>query len=475
MRSSSISLTKCSSRRFLLRQASIENLSEKFKLVRRISCRSLAVHNSFPDAVDRLIPASTIYFFWDFAFEGNLPGGGKTSLPLIEGEEEVGYFSKPYAAWAPAPWNASPFSPQQRILNVDRATNSFNVSVNARVSDMRARLWEGLVPMSGARWKEKRLDEHQNWQFAFEFLYEIIQTFMWLGDPDVQRGMKDNFNFVSKEMEILQAAINARRTQKGVTAMLNLTGLWLEFIYAVFETMVTRTHGWFVDRVDDILAKGKAMYEAAADSRGAANCYTEAKKYLESWSDLYRLVKMADWMIMMPMDGFNGFRSQFSSNVVGSMFPMPLRRDQYNELSEAMKWPVAERLLSNTQAVYTNRQDIEALIKESNGHNMIVRRQMRGQPKELGEEHWISIIKSRQNWSLSHGGPQDQTWGFVAYNLTHKSGEDWDAFLSQVNANFRTAGEWIEGFADVQPTMGLQWINGIDLGIPMNDVEAAKR
>lgn len=342
---------------------------------------------------------------------------------------------------------------------------------------MRARLWEGMVPMSGARWREKKLDDPKNWQFTFEFLLDTIYTFMWLGDPDIQAGIQGSFNFVAKELETFQDAVNARRAQNGLATRINMTALWLEFIQDLFETMVTRTHSWFVDRVDEIITKGKAEYDAAVDANGAANSADAAKKFLESWSDLNRLLKMADYTIMMPMDGFTGFSaSNSNSKVVGSMFPPPFRLDQQDELSAQMAWPVCTRLLPTIQSVYTNPGSINAILKETKENNDRLRIQMRGEPKKLGREHWISIIKSRTDWSLSHGGPQDQRWGFVAYMLTRKpTKEQWETFFARVNVDFQRSGEWVEGFDEVKQNAALQWIDAKAIGIPDNDIEAAKR
>ncbi|KAF2016955.1 hypothetical protein BU24DRAFT_407044 [Aaosphaeria arxii CBS 175.79] len=425
---------------------------------------------------ENLIPSSTVYLFFDFAFEGNLPNGDRTKLPLLL-EDEVPLSGNPYASWAPAPYNQTSSCSQERILAAYRDPNrNFVASIERRISNMRARLWEGQIPMTGKRWKEKRLDEFENWQPAFEFLFEIIHTFMWLGDPVTQRGIKENFNFIAQELEILQAALNMRRAQKGFGLTINLTGLWLEWIHAVFETMSTRTHSWMAARVEEIVAKGKARYDAAVARDGAENSRDAAKKLLEAWSDLSRLVQKADFMVMMPMDDFIGFTpSRFPSKVAGTMFPMPFRDDECKEMSANMSWPVSERLLDNLDAVYTNKEDIEALMVESKEQHQIIRTQLRGEPRTLGPEHWITIIKSRTEWSLSHGGPRDQTWGYVAYNLTHRSKEEWAAFLTKLHADFREAGQWVEGFEDIRANMGLQWVDGQAKGFSKNSILAAKR
>lgn len=137
---------------------------------------------------------------------------------------------------------------------------------------------------------------------------------------------------------------------------------------------------------------------------------------------------------MMPMDGFAGFSASSSdSKVVNSIFLMPFRKDERQELAAGIPAPFAEsiqHMLEDREALWTNRSAINGLLEESKAINDQVRLQMRGKPKSLGPEHWISIIHSRTNWLLSRGGPRDQRWGFVAYMLTHTpSRERWDMFL----------------------------------------------
>ncbi|KAF1979148.1 hypothetical protein BU23DRAFT_642208 [Bimuria novae-zelandiae CBS 107.79] len=97
-----------------------------------------------------------MYFFMDFSLEGNLPAGGKTTLQLIT-EDEVVLMKTPYAQWAKAPWSNTRSSLQSRLLE-DR----FFVRHYRNISCMRARLWEGMTPMSGGQWKSRKLDDTAN-------------------------------------------------------------------------------------------------------------------------------------------------------------------------------------------------------------------------------------------------------------------------------------------------------------------------
>jgi hypothetical protein len=73
-------------------------------------------------------------------------------------------------------------------------------------------------------------------------------------------------------------------------------------------------------------------------------------------------------------------------------------------------------------------------------------------------------------------GPQDQKWGFVVYMLTHlPSKEEWNTFKTKLYADFANSGKWVEGFEEVKANMDLQWIDGREVGIQHDDVDAARR
>jgi hypothetical protein len=398
-----------------------------------------------------VIPSSTLYFFIDFCFEGNLPSGGKTQFPLIT-EDEVLLLGKPYAEWAKAPWSNTSSDLTGRLLNTP---DHLCVELPRRIACMRARLFEGMTPMSEGQWKARKLDDTKNWQNVFEFLFDIIQTFTWLGDPDVQKLMKDCFNHIADEVRTFESAANARREEKGIQTKLDMRGLWLDYIKSLFNTMVVRTHNFFRISVKTTIAKARAEYNAYVDQNGDANSLAEAKRCGEIWSDLERLLLRADAYIMMPLDGYFGFTASPSdTKVVGSMFPLPFRWDQQQDLAAERPWPLASQNQDDPTLLYQDRSKFLAVLDESLDNHDHVRQVLRGDSIPLQREPWINIIHSRTQWSLSRGGPKDQKWGFVAYMLTHKpSHEQWEAFLSKLYTEFHQSGQGIEGFGSVKQNM----------------------
>lgn len=359
---------------------------------------------------------------------------------------------KPYAEWAKAPWSNTSSDLTGRLLNTP---DHLCVELPRRIACMRARLFEGMTPMSEGQWKARKLDNTNNWQSVFEFLFDIIQTFTWLGDPDIQKLMKDCFNHIADEVRTFESAANARREENGVQTKLDMRGLWLDYIKSLFNTMVVRTHNFFRISVKTTIAKARAEYNAYVDQHGDANSLAEAKRCGEIWSDLERLLLRADAYIMMPLDGYFGFTASPSdTKVVGSMFPLPFRWDQQQDLAAERPWPLASQNQDDPTLLYQDRSKFLAVLDESLDNHNHVRQVLRGDSIPLQREPWINIIHSRTQWSLSRGGPKDQKWGFVAYMLTHKpSHEQWEAFLSKLYTEFHQSGQGIEGFGSVKQNM----------------------
>jgi hypothetical protein len=158
----------------------------------------------------------------------------------------------------------------------------------------------------------------------------------------------------------------------------------------------------------------------------------------------------------------------------------------YCALSESLPWASMKKFVEEKDSKcgepgsgedgFRNRQACLEVCNEGRESRQKIRMEFRGQPSHIGEEHWLSVLKSRMDLSLKHGGPSNQDWGFVAYRLSYKeSGEEWEQFLTKLNADFKCSVECIDASDDIRKKAGLQWLDGKDLGIPENNVAAAKR
>lgn len=426
--------------------------------------------------VDKPFPPQTLYQFFDFAFEGKLPAGRRTSLPLIT-EDEVSLLVVPYSMWAPEPYNQLPSSVMESVLAVIN-DKGLQAVWPRKAHALKSRLWGGMTPMSGNRWQEKRLDDPKNNRQAVEFMVQLLLVFTLLGNETVQTNIRKGFNMISAEMAKFQSAINALRAERNATP-LNMTGLWVEFIESVFAVMTTRTHSWIIARCDELQRRCRAEYEATADD-GSSAAFAAGKFFINITQDLGKVVSRADFSIAMPMDGFDDYQAP-DSNMPASMED---RETLYYALVDSMPWASIKKLVDAStggepgsgEYGFRNRQACLEVYNEGREARQQIRVQIRGKPSSVGEEHWISILKSRTDWALRHGSSSSQDWGFVAYRLSYKeSQEEWEQFLTKLNADFKRSGEWIDGWDDIRNAAKLQWLDGKELGIPENDVAAAKR
>ncbi|KAF2265558.1 hypothetical protein CC78DRAFT_514899 [Lojkania enalia] len=425
--------------------------------------------------MDRIIPPQTTMNFMDCMYEGFLPGGGRTSFPAIY-HDEVPLWNLPYSHWAPAPWNSMKYSLMDK-LSGEYSKNGPAIPMPSRVQPLKARLWSGMVPMTGVRWKEKKLDDPDNYMGFFDLMLDILKIFMWFNDEQVQNAFRHGFNWLSDEYGKFETAINARRERNGISERVNITGQWAEYMEAIFTTMTNRTYNWLLQRVDEVQTKSLDEYKAAIDNAGNdVTAITAAGKvFFERVQDLNLLITRLDFTLFMPMEGYKGHTPAYGVRNL----PLAVRQDVYYRIADSKSWESHEPF-ANDENRNVGLCDRDALLKyfrESRENRASIRKEFRGEPKKLGAEHWVTILKSRIDWYLSHGGdPERQTWGFVCYRLTYRqTPEEWIRFREKLEADLLKSGEWVEGADKVKATGGIQWLDGQELGISEGDIIAARR
>ncbi|KAF2475001.1 uncharacterized protein BDR25DRAFT_215346 [Lindgomyces ingoldianus] len=408
---------------------------------------------------------------------GWLPGGGLTSFPLMR-DDEVPLQNAPYSTWAVAPYNRINASLMDRITGAFFKEGLAIVAFPARLQSLKAKLWNGMVPMTGGRWKEKKLDDPKNFQQFQDLMVEILKIFAFMNDENVQQQLRQGYNWLWKEYETYEVAINARREQMGIAERMNITGMWEEYMRAIFKTISGRTHQWLVDRVEELQVKSKIEYEKEYDAAriDTPSITAAGKIFFERVQDLNLAITQADFVCFLPMEGFKGHDT---SRTGIEDLSLEVRQNIYYQLADTKSWdnhiPFSDH--ENRNAGLQNREALMAYFDEARNNRAVIRREFRGEPEKLGDEHWITILKSRIDWYLKHGGdPEKQTWGFVCYRLTYKqTDEEWAQFKEKLEADLMRAGDWVEGADKVKATGGLQWIDGRDVGIAEEDIEGAKR
>jgi hypothetical protein len=424
-----------------------------------------------------LISPQTLYEFFDCMYEGNLPGGRKSKYPLIR-DDELLFLNTPYNKWASAPYSEFNHCIMDKVSGEFFSEGYATISgVLAHHQALKAKLWNGLVPISGARWREKKLDDPKNFEQFYDLSQDIIALFTYWNEPIVQDQIRVGFNWLSDEYDLFESALNVRRKQLGIPERLNFVAMWAEYFNALLKNMSTRTHQWMVERVDEIQNASKIEYGTALQAAGSDEKAITAvgNIFYHRVLILNDLVKRGDKTINVPMQEH---KSHSSATAGTEDLALSTRQDAYNKLVEAGS---RERFLSfqGYEDPHQALHDPKVLLRyfeESRNNVALTRKEFRAEPHELGEEHWITILKSRFDFSANHGGdPEKHMWGFVCYRLTYtQSADEWAQVKAKIEADVSKSGEWVQGANDVKSTRKLRWIDGKELGIAEGDIEAAK-
>jgi hypothetical protein len=449
--------------------------------------------------------------FGDYATTGLLPDSTQSSLPLLTIEEH-GLLYTPYHRWAEGPTKITDTSCQDALSPLFGAPHEgTGLSVSpyadfpARLMPLKAKMWEGMAPMSRDRWLQKKMDDPANYRNLMDLTKDILGIFRWWNLDSVQNSMRAGFNFLVDKHVEFAVAVNDRREKNGHPEKLDLAALWAEYFHARISAMSVRTHQWLVDRVDEVQSRAFAEYTATLESAGNDQQIvgTAGKKLYECVQDLNAMISKADCALGLPMTGWKGHKPSNNASVLS----FDIRDDLYQKLAATKSWTYMEKMLKaqdaeaateqkapkdiselvaqmkkGPQPAAARFQDRETLIghyHEGRRNRAEIRTALRGPPASPAEEHWIAILKERMNFYLANGrDPATYKWGFVCYRLTYaQTDAEWADFMTKLRADMNKpgSGEWIEGFESIADKAGLEVYDGRELGIAEGDVEAAKR
>jgi hypothetical protein len=461
--------------------------------------------------VEPLIPPHEMMNFGGYATTGRLPDGSQSSLPLMT-IEELGLLYTPYHRWDEDPTKIMDTSCQDALSPLFGAsyegtdlTTSPYADFSAKVLPLKAKMWQGMAPMSRDRWLQKKMDDPANYRNLMELMNNILVIFRWWNLESVQNSMRAGFNFlVDKHIEFA-AAVNDRRQKNGVPERLDLAAMWAEYFHARISFMSEQTLRWLVDRIEEVQSRAFVEYTAAL---GCAGNDQEAvgiagKKLYECVQDLNAMISKADCALGIPMTDFKGHT--LSSNASDLSFEV--RNDFYQNLAATKSWAYLEKTLKAQDSEAATEQqapekiselvsqikkgpqlaaprfrDHETLIGhyyEGRRNRAEIRTALRGPPAPTTEEYWITVLKERMNFYLANGrDPTTHRWGFVCYRLTYtQTDAEWTDFMTKLRADMNKpeSGEWIKGFDSIADMAGLEMHDGREIGIAEGDVEAAKR
>ncbi|KAH7014257.1 uncharacterized protein B0I36DRAFT_436315 [Microdochium trichocladiopsis] len=315
--------------------------------------------------VDRLLEPQTMVHFLQSALHGVLPGGSKSSLPLVH-PEVVQLLSTPPSQWAPAPYNTKPqpymFDIMTRIGSHEDNTRLQVVSKDLHFQKSRA--WEGIVPMSDRHWAEQELDHPSNFPQACQHITALIDVFLYLNLDHVKHALRTTYNLIHDHLGEFEKALEAKYAAETAAAATTapappdsataatttttetkptttststgdddddddayvepprgpakLTEHWAEYMTVHFAHMETRAHAWATAHLDTlkqgVLSRLQAHQQPGPPDAQPNGPYDELQWLLTNmWQDLVENQAYVDCAMFIPLDGYHGMKPGLSA------------------------------------------------------------------------------------------------------------------------------------------------------------------
>lgn len=203
--------------------------------------------------MDRIFEPQTLAHFLSFLAGGRLPGGAQTALPTL-GEDTI-LLTEPYSQWSEAPFNRMTQPP---IADISARIGSHEDGrrlqvISKELHSMKSRVWEGIVPVSERRWRQKKLDTLENFPAACQLLSSVTNVFHYLNDPRVKNALRVTCNLIHDHLATFELAVNAKRANSSKEPV-PVTALWAEFLRAKYSMIENTAHSWVIQRLDAMKA-----------------------------------------------------------------------------------------------------------------------------------------------------------------------------------------------------------------------------
>jgi hypothetical protein len=351
--------------------------------------------------------------------------------------------------------------------------------VGKNIHSIKNRSWEGIIPLSEQRWREKGLDHGANFDLACQYLSAVVAAFEYLNKSVVAKNLRDTFNLISDHWQEGDAILNERRRQQG-QELVNVTKLWTEFMAAHYEAMTARAHRWVISHVNalrapllDGLISHRPINEDVVDSL--------QWKMTDRLHMLMEVSATADYMIMIPMDGYKGYTTPPIEPNIPAALRSPDCEKRGKEYSQRLKlvtrMTIYQNVCSRTRGPSERMGSPESLhrtaVEQIEAQNK-VRRETGGEPIEpVPKEPWI--VQCLHRVQGDNPAPIGRC-GLAIYRLTYQQTEaEWAEFVQKMEAHAAEWGLGQTGSNAIKPHLKLHWMDGRALEIPEGDIKAARK
>lgn len=469
--------------------------------------------------------------FLEFLLSNTLPNGQQTSLPTLS-SDEIAKLSAPYNDWAPPPFNNNEnraeagairfiftFSGLEDMFDFEAMLSGRFEGMNFLDNDLhfgKTRVWDGFVPLSDRRWREKGLDEPENVDKACQHLFSAIDSFTYFaGLPVTQRRMRNAYNKAYDHLahfdRVLEAHYrqSANQSREGGGPIPKTAHLWTEFFFTHVMFATERVHAWISEHVKaliDPLLEQIRHSSPLPGSEGRTHS-PEQMAMLDKMRLLNELWSRADIGIFVSLQGFKNELPQWRhlssppitnwgeynpKNSLSGLYPEDFKV-RSNVYSKRMKWVVREHIvqdmmdhhdaLMSGQVQPCSAEAVHKLCVNQIEAYAEAREELRGSERmPIRRELWVTYLK-HQLEPVPHLDPGQLAvplvhtkWGYVGYRIFYQhSADEWSAFAEAFKNDAVRWGEGVQGVADIKSKARIKWIDGQTVGIAEGDVESARR
>lgn len=418
--------------------------------------------------------------------------------------EELMLLNGPYADWAlePAAGDGGRVIDQLFTPIGSMEDSSRLQIISKELHAMKSRVWEGVMPVSERRWRDRKLDDPDPTHFtaACQLLSSVVNVFHYVNHPQVKAALRGTFNLIYDNLTVLDAAINLKRASEGKDPV-SVAALWEEYIRDHYHVMVNRSHSWVIDKVNRLrihVLDGLANHQTRPPWTFTGDYMHDLRNSLgepdeETWAltnkvhDLVEIAAHADFAIFIPMDGYKGAAATAAaatapdSDHTGGLYDAepngstPIRYSPDMEKRRA-EYHARLKLLSRvedlTDSFRRNDATGEQSVSESDETARSARAQIRAQDRTREELRGPPVILEKESWIRYFR--ESTKWGFVCYRVTQESDAAWNEFRAKFEADISNWGEESAGLDEIKARPMIHWVNAGEHGLPGN-IEGLKR
>lgn len=354
--------------------------------------------------------------------------------------------------------------------------------VGKNIQSLKSRLWEGITPMSDQRWREKGLHLDENFALACQQLSGVLAVFEYLNQQQVRDHLRETFNLIHEHWQTLDAQLAQKRAQTGADPI-SVADLWPIYMASHYKVMTQNAHHWVTKHVNALRApmmQGLLDHQSANEGTGVPDA--TQWKLTDGLHMLLEISVRADYCIMIPMEGYNGYTAPPHGSGPAEMYGADLaeRGKAYSQRVKKLSHQIMfEKVmlgnLSGGRPTQTSGESYRESAMEQLEAQDRIRQELRGDSSgSIPQEPWITESLALIRLAEKNNTPTDR--GLAIYRLTHEqSDSEWDEFVQKLEAHISNWGQGQPGSDTIKPHLKLHWVDGKEHGLAEGDIEAAKK